>query len=339
MICFASALFGGIVAAQSAEAGIIVDTVPVGNPGNTADTRYSSPGYGSVSYEFNIGKYEVTAGQYTAFLNAVAGVDTYALYSAGMSLTDVGSGISRSGGGTMGNPYTYSVASSHVNRPVTYVSWGDSARFANWLHNNQPTGAQGSSTTERGAYTLDGAVSYAALMAVNRNSNWKWAITSEDEWYKAAYHKNDGVTGNYWDYPTSSSFVPGRDLNDISGNNANYYNGGNVAYPIQPPFYTTVAGEFQNSGSEYGTFDQGGNVFEWNESVFGTVRCWRGGSFSDGDGSMHASWRDRNDPTDEHYRFGFRVSEVPEPTSMALLAFGGIGMIVRRRGLRKRTGA
>ena len=75
---------------------------------------------------------------------------------------------------------------------------------------------------------------------MQRESDATWAISSEDEWYKAAYHKNDGVTGNYFDYPTSSDSVPGRDLNDASGNNANYR--GNP-YPIDSPYYTTVAGE------------------------------------------------------------------------------------------------
>ena len=51
---------------------VTIDPVPVGNPGNAGDTRYETPGYGAVGYEYQIGKYEVTAGQYTDFLNAVA---------------------------------------------------------------------------------------------------------------------------------------------------------------------------------------------------------------------------------------------------------------------------
>jgi hypothetical protein len=40
--------------------------VTVGNPGNAGDSRYG--GYGGVSYTFEMGKYEITAGQYTEFL-------------------------------------------------------------------------------------------------------------------------------------------------------------------------------------------------------------------------------------------------------------------------------
>jgi hypothetical protein len=98
----------------------------------------------------------------------------------------------------VGNPYEYTVASSHVNRPVNLVSYWDACRFANWLHNGQPTGAQGPGTTETGAYTLNG---YNGVdgRTIQRNADWKWAITSEDEWYKAAYHKN--ATG----YPGTTS--------------------------------------------------------------------------------------------------------------------------------------
>ncbi|NLX22670.1 MAG: SUMF1/EgtB/PvdO family nonheme iron enzyme [Phycisphaerae bacterium] len=314
-----------------------IETVRVGNPGNAGEwSGQSYGGYGpdricgAVDYTYNIGKYEVTAGQYTEFLNKVAATDAYGLYNTSMWSSSYGCKIQRSG---ISGSYTYSVASDYANRPVNCVSWGDSARFANWLHNGQPTGPQGLSTTEDGAYYLNGATTNAQLLAVNRESDWKWAITSEDEWYKAAYHKNDGVTGNYFNYPTSSDSVPGRDLSDASGNNANYYGSPS---PIDSPYYTTVAGEFQNSDSPYGTFDQGGNVWEWNEAVlYGSYRGLRGGSFSLNDYYLLASGRYHYFPSDEYDSIGFRVSEVPEPGTMALLAFGGIGVLRRRRGLRR----
>jgi len=97
----------------------------------------------------------------------VAKIDTYGLYNTTMSRTDYGSGITQSDANGDGL-WEYSVASDFVNRPVNYVNWGDSARFANWLHNGQPTGAQSASTTENGAYALNGATTDAALLVVTR---------------------------------------------------------------------------------------------------------------------------------------------------------------------------
>lgn len=56
---------------------ISIDLVPVGNAGNANDAGGS--GIGAVAYDYQIGKYDVTIGQYTAFLNAVAATDTYPL--------------------------------------------------------------------------------------------------------------------------------------------------------------------------------------------------------------------------------------------------------------------
>jgi hypothetical protein len=127
---------------------ITIATVPVGNPGNAAD----STGFGSVPYTYNIGKYDVTSSQYTAFLNAVAKTDTFSLYDSNMAFTYGGNpGIVQSGSS---GSYTYSVAGGRDNFPVTDVSFWDTLRFANWLQNGQPTGSEGDSTTETGTYTL-----------------------------------------------------------------------------------------------------------------------------------------------------------------------------------------
>jgi formylglycine-generating enzyme len=165
--------------------------VHVGDPGNAGELS-GAVGYGgericgAVPYAYNIGKYEVTAGQYAAFLNAVAKSDTYGLYNTLMDTANDQYGCNIKRIGSSGS-YAYSVASDWANRPVNYVSWGDAARFANWLQNGQPTGTQDLTTTEDGAYYLNGATSNVQLLAVSRKANWTWAITSEDEWYKAAY--------------------------------------------------------------------------------------------------------------------------------------------------------
>ncbi|MCX5653875.1 MAG: SUMF1/EgtB/PvdO family nonheme iron enzyme [Planctomycetota bacterium] len=317
-----------VLLAAGAVQAVVIDTVPVGNPGNAADIH--GAGYGAVNYEYNIGKYEVMASQYTGFLNAVAKTDTYGLYNTGMDTAVNSYGCNIQRGGSTGN-YTYTVAPDYANRPVNYVCFWDACRFANWLHNGQPTGAQGSDTTETGAYTLtaDGITNNT----IARNANWKWAVTSEDEWYKAAYHKNGGVTGDYFDYATSSDNVPGRDMTEATnpGNNGNYY--GNP-WPIDSAtYYNTVAGEFQLSDSPYGTFDQDGNVWEWNEATISSSRGLRGGSFLDYDSYLRAAYRGYYGlgPGSEDGDVGFRVSEVPEPATLSLLAVGGLMALRRRR--------
>jgi len=321
--------------------------VTVGNPGNAPDTRYNNISVGAVAYEYKIGMYEVTAGQYTAFLNAVAKADTYGLYNTEMDAEahedsgHFGCNIKRTGSS---GSYEYSVAPDYANRPVNYVSWGDSVRFANWL-----TNGQGSGSTETGAYNLSGAMTDAELMAVvvptaSQRATWSngatsyFLLTSEDEWYKAAYHdKNAVLVATYFNYPTSSNSVPGNDMTEAtnSGNNVNY-GVGPVHFPIDSDkYYTTVAGEFQNSDSPYGTFDQGGNVFEWNEVVLaGSYHGARGGSFGNvsGPGYLHASDRVNGfPPTYEGPCVGFRVVVVPEPATLSLLALGGLALMRRRR--------
>jgi formylglycine-generating enzyme required for sulfatase activity len=170
-------------------------------------------------------------------------------------------------------------------------------------------------------------------MAVTRKANARYVIPSEDEWYKAAYHKNDGVTGNYWDYPTGTDSAPGRDMTETTnpGNNANYYTSPWV-WPIDSgTYYTTTVGEFQLSDSPYGTFDQGGNVMEWNEAVLdSSARYQRGGTFDTIGSFLRAASRSSYPPTAESYNFGFRVAYVPEPCSAGLLLCGGLALVRRR---------
>jgi sulfatase modifying factor 1 len=179
---------------------INIDTVLIGNPGNANDPATGNL-YGGVAFTYNIGKYDVTVGQYAAFLNAVAGTDPYGLYNPEMASDLYIAGIAQS----VRSPHKYSVIGS-PNHPITYVSWGDAARFANWLSNGQPTGAEGPGTTETGAYTLNGALSTAALAATTQNAGAKWFIPSESEWYKAAFY--DPAAGHYWSYATGTNTTP-----------------------------------------------------------------------------------------------------------------------------------
>ncbi len=306
---YAWATFTPVASATS----IFAKTITVTHPGNTGDDPHA--GYGGVDYLYDIGQFEITAGQYAAFLNAVAADDTYGLYNTDMWDEDTGCKIERTGGPTV---YSYSVAIDWRDLPVNFISWGDAARFCNWLHNGQPTGLQDLTTTEDGSYYLNGATSDAELIAIAREPNATWIIPSEDEWYKAAYHHNDGATANYWDYPTGSDTAPTSEPPpgfDMTFGSANYYG---ADFAVGAPYFRTDVGSYdaKPSASPYGTFDQGGNVSEWTEEIiFGTSRVTRGGAFYSSASDIR-SWSQAGfSPTLEFDGFGFRVARTRNEVS------------------------
>jgi hypothetical protein len=172
MTVLTTGVLGGVYVTQAQGAPPeVIETVSVGNPGNAGDPQPFQGIFGAVDYVYAIGKYEVTAGQYAAFLNAVAATDPYALYHVNMWTHAEGCKIERIG---PAGSYTYGVAPDRANRPVNFVTWGDAARFANWLHNGQPTGAQDLTTTEDGSYFLDGKTSDFELEDVVREPDATW---------------------------------------------------------------------------------------------------------------------------------------------------------------------
>jgi len=93
----------------------------------------------------------------------------------------------------------------------------------------------------------------------------------------------------------------------------------------------TDVGAYSLSASPYGTFDQSGNVSEWNETLIGSLRGFRGGSwgvaFSNG---LRADFRGMEPASFEDNDRGFRVAMVPEPASAGLLLTGAIWLVFSR---------
>ncbi|MEX2111736.1 MAG: SUMF1/EgtB/PvdO family nonheme iron enzyme, partial [Pirellulales bacterium] len=302
-----------------------IPTVPVGNAGNGNDPLTGNL-YGGVSYDYRICTTEVTNAQYADFLNAKAASDPLGLYHASMGFS--AGGITKSG---VSGSFTYAPKTNMADKPVNYVSWYDSIRFANWLNNGQGTG-----DTEAGAYTLLGGTATPTNgLSITRNGGATWFLTSEDEWYKTAYHQpaaQGGDSDDYWLYPTGSNSVPTVATADSVGNISNP--GSNVAnylsgadWNSQDGNVTTVGSAGPLSESFYDTSDQGGNVWEWNEALIGgSFRGLRGGAYFNPSSDLQQSSArySTGNPRLEGSGIGFRVATVPEP-STAVLAIVGLG--------------
>jgi formylglycine-generating enzyme required for sulfatase activity len=310
-------VLAALLFAFPAHAEVNIEWVTVGDPGNACETQVGPPPgcYGAVAYPYRISKYEVTNSQYVEFLNAVAATDTNGLYSLEMD-TIYDRSITQDG---IQGSYTYGAVAGREEIPVAHVSFYDALRFANWLHNGQPTGAQDDTTTEDSAYDMSLGDS------VVRRAGARVVLPNEDEWYKAAYFNGT----SYFDYPAGSDTETTCAMPGTTSNTAN-------CSPVVGEL--TDVGSYTGSASPSGTFDQGGNVSEWNEAIIGSNRDMRGGSFFSTASKTAAASRESIPPTWASFTVGFRVVSLapsvpaPSPVGLLLVAAGLLGFGGYRRG-------
>jgi len=318
---------------------VATEWVEIGNPGNLPDPL---TGRGAVNYTYRISKHKVTQTEYMEFLNAVAATeDTHGLYESRMR-SGHGCGIVFDGekytlkppaeGFGPGGTSDYDFA----NKPIAYVSFFDAVRYVNWLHNGKPSGLQGESTTENGAYNLSDLTggTHAVYGASGRNADAEYWLPTWDEWYKAAYYDptlNAGA-GGYYLYPTSSNLPPDNNPPDLdSGNSANY----NLATGIRAFAYTDVDA-YAQSASPYGVLGMAGNVVEKIEDPLDGERFSLGGSWFSTDPVCASSLYEPHGSALTYGEGvnGFRIATVPEPGAAVLLAAAGgclLPSLVRRK--------
>ncbi|QHI68917.1 SUMF1/EgtB/PvdO family nonheme iron enzyme [Tichowtungia aerotolerans] len=185
---------------------VALDFVPIGFSGNYLDTT----GFGSVAYDYKIGKYELTYGQFNV-VQAISG----GVLSGGQDR------------GTM---------------PLIETSWENVAKFCNWLT---------SGDFYDGVYEFDAEGSFVETdrAAAIAEHGTVYAIASEHEWYKAAYYS--GADNRY------STYANGLDAQSVAGDNNHYDDG--ALWPIG-----------QGMVEQNGTYDMGGNLAEFTETVGGS---------------------------------------------------------------------
>ena len=282
-----------------------IDFVPIGNAGNGDNPSsgigvYSSP-YGGVAYDFRMGVTEVPED----WINKATNL--------GMTGVTAGPWLGR--------------------QPATNMTWFEAAAFVNWL--NTSTGHQAAyDLTRTGlAWAMNLWSSEQAWQAggenLYRNRDTFYFLPSEDEWYKAAHHRNDGVTANYWNYAFGSNSAPTAVASGTGPGTAVF----NQSFPAGPA-------DVDNDGglSPYGTQGQNGNAFEWNESASDGVndspfedRTNRGGAWGNPEPYLRGSYRFSVTPSYATSVMGFRVASVPEPGTFGLLALSSLILAARRR--------
>jgi hypothetical protein len=287
--------------------GFTIDFVTIGNAGNGGDFGagggvHHSSGLGSVGYEYRISTTEI---------------------SWGMIAKATASGLTGVVAGGWG-----------PDRPASQTTWFEAAKFVNWLNTSngfQPAYNLNFNNTlltlwsSADAWQLDGENRF-------RHKDAVYFIPSENEWCKAAFHKNDGVTANYWDYATASNSVPLAVTGGTLANTAVFD-------------HALIPAEVSNAGglSAYGTMAQDGNVWEWMESAYdGTNshgsegRTVRGGYFDGSFAGLRSGPLGRTNfgPATNDLCIGFRVAStmaVPEPGTIALLIVSSMALFGRRR--------
>jgi formylglycine-generating enzyme required for sulfatase activity len=279
-----------------------MEFVPIGDPGNPADTTGRPNPVGTVPYFYNMGKYEVSRDQYIK------------------ANTEVGLGIPV---GTLNIE-----GGSNPQLPVTYVTWNWAARFTNWLNTSQgfppaykfeyQPGAVGYDANQNISLWADGDAGYNPANPF-RNSLAKYFLPSVDEWYKAAFY--DRSTSTYFDHAAGSNTVPMAVASGTAAGTAVYGQSATTG-----PAQITQAGGL----SPYGVMGMSGNAVEWEETAYDLVnasasefRGLRGGSWlRSSPGS--ASERDRGDPSSDGFHIGFRVASKSAGAEFGDLEFGDL---------------
>jgi formylglycine-generating enzyme required for sulfatase activity len=216
-------------------------------------------------------------------------------------------------GAPTGNPssaYDQNALYTGAQQPTGNVSWYETLQFCNYLTSGDKS---------KGAYQFSGNnTNPGNFQGINRTAaissyGIAYVIPTENEWYKAAYYKPDG--SGYSLYANGTNTAP------IAGVNSNYN------YAIGVPWDITNGTPEQNS-----TFDMMGNIWEWNESLYGSYYpCIRGGTFGSSGIILSSPYRGYDSPYYEYLGIGFRVASVPEPATLLLLSLGGLALIKKRR--------
>jgi sulfatase modifying factor 1 len=279
------------IGVSSIKASLVTENMlAIGAAGNAADTT----GFGAVSYQYKISKYEVTIGDFTPFYDNRAS-------NGAIILTN-----------NFASSYGYWNGSSAprnlgTNAPVTYVNYNSAAQFCNWLTTGNAT---------NGAYTIGSTgqvlsvLSHSAMAA--STDKIYYVLPTEDEWYKAAYYTGSG----YSLYANGTSKAPTQNVD------ANYGFSDGLSNP-----WAIGTGAFEQNG----TFNMMGNVAEMLDDQQTTTR---GGNYNNSATYISKSTTQAIGAVGSLTGFRVvSIGVIPEPATIGMLGLGGLLVLAVRKSL------
>jgi sulfatase modifying factor 1 len=262
------------------------DWVTVGSPGNAPYVGFSDPltptyGRGGVGYEFNIGRTEVTTGQWMEFLNAAMARpdplpfaqtfwwDTPVFWGAEADPTYSGPGV---------RFRLRSNVADAAMLPVGGISWRHAAVMCNWLHNGKVSAHSAFSSGAYDVNTFGPELSHPTFTdQATRSPGARYWIPSLDEYLKAVYydphHAGPGV-GGWWSRPNGS------DTPLVYGPPPSFGGDGtgqaNAGFRLPGDAHLNIPlGAYPHVQSPWGLLDTAGGTVEWLEDIWGSTTMYR----------------------------------------------------------------
>jgi formylglycine-generating enzyme len=307
----------------------------VGAPGNRAYDRLPArlaAGRGRVDYEYRIGRFEVTTGQWMEFLNTFkaradpvrdAWLDRPITWGAVRDRSYTGPGV------------RYRLRDDLPEAgmvPLSGINWRMAARYCNWLHNDKVTSH---AAIESGAYdasTFFSPTSTTWLDQRERSPGARYFIPTWDEWLKASHYdpnrvNDDGSVGGWWLQPHGTDmplvYGPPASMGGTGQANAGF---------ILPGFGESYIplGSYSDVRSPWGLLDVAGAADEWTESVYRVndidYRMIDGSSSGGSAGGLDYVYGAGARLPPELGFTSFRIASIPSPATLSVL----VGLVVLR---------